>query len=1333
MLSEIAGTHLPDAPWSDLTLDVVLDYYDGPRLLLRRTQSGQLFLAWWSDSDESIERWIYLPVSESRLRQILAGEILSFDALNDPEDGFLYVIDTDMRTESDVRTIMTDASALPRDAMPLPGARLSIPMPEEVSDTPLTRDNGHVSIASEGGVHGGPPQVAGTPIQSPPTNILHATTEPDLLTRFKQMLSSADRADIAVGYFFMSGFSEVADELSRLGKVRILVGRTDRQTLEAVAAGLQQQQALKARLEADSLIRRTHREAAAQQAVDSIAAGIAVMQQADDSQQAVAKLKDLIAAGFLEVRAYPRGLLHAKAYLCWYDNHAEPGAGIVGSSNFTLAGFTGNTELNVRVTGDAEMAELARWFDALWDDSVDISESLVVELERSWALARTPPYHVYLKALYELYGGTLSDDSELPLPTGPVALANFQVDAVRWGLSTIDRYSGCYIGDVVGLGKTYIGAELLRQLKQSYPVDGNPLIVCPARLVPMWEQVNRTYQLGSEVISQNVVAPPPEAEFDEELGRYVDASLNGTGVVLAEKYPNYGPVLVDEAHNFRNINRRSEGLRHYLDSGDHKVILLSATPQNLGPRDIYRQLRFFLDETEHGLNLEPLGLEDYFRSAERWYQYRIEYDNYRGAVKEWQSSGGRGPRPSTPTKPSTPLATMEQVLTPVFIRRRRKDLRELYGDSATVNGEPVRFPAPTLDNLEYRLDRVYAKAGPFEELKRLLKEFTASRYRATDYLKEEAKSKSEYRDLLRAKGRIAGLMRALLLKRIESSIEAFRSTLNTLISSNRNFREALEAGYVPIGSTATRVLAGSQFDADELLEVLEQEEQQRQQRRRPRANLVHSTDDFRITSWLGELDADHETLSEIRERISEIGPDDDDKLHTLRRFLGQRDVDRGKVLIFSESETTIDYLFSQLNPNEGDQTVAKLTGSNSDRAVSIIRRFSPRSNSVTNGYQPSNEVRVLLATDVVSEGQNLQDCARVLNYDLHWNPVRLIQRFGRVDRIGTEHTEIHLHNMWPDLAVDTGISLTDRLGNRIQMFHDIIGLDSELLSENERLNNAAMFRIYESREMPDEDDVLDEVAASQRAQAVLQRIQSNAPTLWDTIVGLPDGIRSALSIQTPGDDRENYRYAQAPLMTSGAQLLMSASGETSDLSPFDDPRPGETLVLLEARGVNGCYAVGSDLQPRSITPAQFISAAECLPETPLAELPSDTNERVTAAFDAFQQQASRRLGAARRRSDTRNRRYISRHLSLALDQAMEEGSDTQPIITLRRIFLGDLPSRVESHLTEIRNLRLTGSALLTRLQALRERYRLSVPESADHGAPTPSVIRVVCSDGLVHS
>ena len=314
-------------------------------------------------------------------------------------------------------------------------------------------------------------------------NILHASSDPTLLARLKEMLGSSARADIAVGYFFMSGFERVADDLAALDKVRILVGRTDREVLEQVAVELPQVQALQARLDADDLLPRRQRVEIAQQAVQGVAHGVSVLPQEDGAQAAVGNLRDMIASGRVEVRAYPRGPLHAKAYLCWYANHAEPGAAVVGSSNFTLAGFTGNTELNVRVTGDAEMEALRDWFEDLWRDSQDISEALLAELNRSWALARTPPYHVYLKALHELYY-TEVVGGELPLPQRDDELANFQLDAVRQGLEMIRTFGGCYIGDVVGLGKTYIGAELLRQMRNEYRHDGPPLILCPAGLRP---------------------------------------------------------------------------------------------------------------------------------------------------------------------------------------------------------------------------------------------------------------------------------------------------------------------------------------------------------------------------------------------------------------------------------------------------------------------------------------------------------------------------------------------------------------------------------------------------------------------------------------------------------------------------------------------------------------------------------------------------------------------------------------------------------------------------------------------------------------------------------
>ncbi len=445
--------------------------------------------------------------------------------------------------------------------------------------------------------------------------ILHSKTDPTMLARLKEMLSSSARADIAVGYFFISGFAEVADEISRLSKTRILVGRPDRPTLEAVAAGLHQARPLQAQLEADHRVRPSQRQQIRQNAVTDVSRDIGALPQTDESQSAVERLRQLVSAGFLEVRTYPREFLHAKAYLCWYEGHAEPGAAIVGSSNFTLAGFQGNTELNVRVTGDQEMEDLKNWFEALWEDSEDITDQVALVLDDCWAIKQYPPYLVYLKALYELFGRQLDAPQELPLePFRQEDLANFQLDAVRRSLDMIRNHGGCYIADVVGLGKSFIGAELLRQLRQSYPLDGPPLIICPAGLVGMWEHFNERFGLGAAVVSQSRIAPPPQLVFNVETEEY-DEAEPGQGINLAETYRNRGPVLVDEAHNFRNINGRSRGLRDYLERGDHKVILLSATPQNLGTRDIYRQIRLFLDETDHGLPIEPLGLEDYFNSA----------------------------------------------------------------------------------------------------------------------------------------------------------------------------------------------------------------------------------------------------------------------------------------------------------------------------------------------------------------------------------------------------------------------------------------------------------------------------------------------------------------------------------------------------------------------------------------------------------------------------------------------------------------------------------------------------------------------------------------------
>lgn len=1167
------------------------------------------------------------------------------------------------------------------------------------------------------------------------SNILHSSTDPTLLDQLNKMLLSAERADIAVGYFFISGFHAVADAISHPKKIRILIGRTDLNVLEEVAAGLQQADAIHNKLQQDATVRRQQYNAIKQDSVKQIAAGVAGLPQEEKHRSAVKKLRDMIASGQVKIRAYLRSPMHAKAYLCWFDIPAVKGSAIVGSSNFTLAGFRGNTELNINVTANPDMDELERWFNGLWADSADLSDDLISELDKSWALAATPPYHVYLKALYELYGSEIGLDPNLSGGHQPADLSNFQIDAVRRALGMIESYGGCYIGDVVGLGKTFIGAELLRQLKQSYPNDGLPLILCPAGLKPMWERFNEQFSLGAEVISHTMIGAPPEVEFDEEEGRYIATGSGQQGIILQDHYQNRGPVLVDEAHNFRNINRRSAGLRSYLDAGDHKVVLLSATPQNLGPRDIYRQIRLFLDEEDHGLNLDPIGLEDYFRNAEKWYSYQADLENYKEELEEWECNNRAGAPPIQPPKPTVPRADVGQVLTPIFIRRRRRDIKDLYGDTAEINGEPIHFPDANLDNVQYRLDKVYAKAGEFSVLQDLIKGHKGSRYLVTNYLREQARDKPEYIDLFRARNRIARLMGVLLLKRLESSIEAFRSTLQSLSRSNRNFKTALGNGYVPIGDTATRMLSGASFDADELLEILEQEEQRRQATGSKKSKLIHSTHDFKIHEWIPDLDRDYDLLEDMFNRVKDIGPDDDDKLRSLRNFMDKPEVKSGKLLIFSEAETTIEYLYRELNPDGKDPTIARLTGSNRDNAESIVKRFAPSWNLGKRERMRGEEIRVLLATDIVSEGQNLQDCARVLNYDLHWNPVRLIQRFGRVDRIGTKYDAIYLHNMWPDLNVDHELTLTERLENRIQSFHNLIGLDSKLLSDTERLNENAMYSIYQGKELPEIEDGLDEISLNQRAIALLQRIKDENPELWKHIENLPDGIRSALKVRSEEATSKDEEHSEPQ---AGGMMPLATFPSAS---PFDDPVSDETLVLIsdadaENVGVKECYAVGSNLQPRTITPAQFIAAAECQPDTPAEDLPKDTDKRVMAAYNTFKFDIGKRLGKARKRRDTKNRRYFSTQLRLAkvrlqLDETDGNDGKLQRIEDLQNIFLGDVSPEVDNKLTEIRNLKIEGDALIDRLDALRDRFGLNPREAYDNQPDTARVIRIVCSDGLV--
>ena len=1091
-------------------------------------------------------------------------------------------------------------------------------------------------------------------------NIIHATSTPTFAEDFKAILTEAKSADIAVGYFFMSGFNEVANELSRVAKIRILVGRTDRLVLEDIAATINHNDTLREYLSRYVPMRRSENDSFKNDAARQVGNSAGTVSQTDSEQQSIIRIRDLIADGRLEVRAHIKEKMHAKAYICHYNSTAVNASAIVGSSNFSLAGFSGNTELNVRFDG-REVRELDAWFENLWQDSEDVTELALGELNRSWAVARTQPYDVYLKALYELYHEETSTIVIEPSQRGPV-LANFQLDAVKRGLDIISEHGGCYIGDVVGLGKTFIGAKILEQLKYIYPNAGNPLIICPASLMNMWTNINQMYQLGADIVSQSIIAIPENIEWDDTQQDWVSTGKSPQRQSLTDKYPNNGPVLIDEAHNFRNSStNRYKGVENYLRQGDHKVILLSATPQNLSPMDIYHQIRTFMDDEEHGLPIdEPHNLQHYFRIHDKDTAFSEES---RRAI--------------------------QRALTPIFIRRRRGDIKEIYGKSAKVNGQPVKFPTPELRNLSYQLDNVYSQAGGSGVLFTMVDQHKGARYQPLDYLKPAYQDDSRYDDIKRSRGRIARLIKSLMLKRLESSVYAFCNTLDTLIASNKNFRTALANGYVPTGRLATRILTDADFDPDDMLKVLSDDENESNR------SKTYPSDHFDIKRWRTDLEADAEVIESIKDSIKSITPAQDEKLERLREFLASDDVKSEKVLIFSESRDTVEYLYEELRSGVKSNEIAMLSSRSKNNQADIITRFSPNSNLANQSDFTGKPIRILLATDVVSEGQNLQDCNRVINYDLHWNPVKLIQRFGRVDRIGSTAETVYLHNMWPDTGIDENLSLTDRIKERIQSFHNLIGHDSRVLSNTETLNTEAMYRIYEQGEMPEDsaDVLMEEGAASQNNIALLQRIRDNDPELYSKAANLPNGIRSA---------------------------LLASQG----------PHKGKTVVLLARGNKRACYAVGDDLIPVSIEPDEFLTLAKCDPHTIARPLPKKTNERVMAAYNAFSAIPTDRLIDAPKL--TKNQQYITRELNSAKSYYKTDTDYIQTIERMRRIYINrDYSPSVDAAITKVRREKVVGRDLVHRLNRLADRYNLRPPRQTETIAEElPHSARIICSDGL---
>lgn len=1089
-----------------------------------------------------------------------------------------------------------------------------------------------------------------------------------LVDHINRILESTEAARFAVGYFFLSGFESIAGKLAEVQELRLLIGNTtSRDTLEQLAEGYRRLELVAEAAEEQAYPKRTDAQQMAVTTAENLREAIALMDQTDEGEALIKTLARMIEEKRLKVRVYTKGRLHAKAYIFDYhpEGRYEKGIAIVGSSNLTLSGVTHNTELNVVVQGNDNHEELVAWFEQLWDEAQDFDETLMHEMQQSWAMAQVSPYDIYMKTLYELVKDRLEGAEDVEILWDDEItqkLAEFQKVAVHQAVQIIRDYGGAFVADVVGLGKSYMGAAIVKHFTRT--TGARPVIICPARLVDMWERYNKVYDLNAQVVSIGLLKED-----------------NGNPNYLLENPLVQGRdfVLVDESHNFRHSDtQRYHVLQEFLKAGC-KCCFLTATPRNKSAWDIYHQIKLFHQDDTTDLPIDPPNLRDYFRLVEHGQKHlpdllsNLLIRRTRNHILRWYGYDSE---------------THQQV-DPTHFEQYRRGERRAY---IMVGGRHQFFPERKLNTITYSIEDTYqglyqqirgylgkSRKGPPKEP--LLEALTYARYGLWHYVDRGKRKKEPYGSLQRAGANLCGLMRILLFKRFESSVHAFRRTISTLLRIHESFLKALENRIVPAGEDAQAVLYESdKMEEAQLLDALREVADR------------YDAADFDTELMRRHIQHDIRILRKILALAEPITPEMDAKLQTLFTELQKDPLDQGKCLIFTQYADTARYLYENLNPGQERDDIDVIYSGNKS-IERVVGRFAPRANPQYKVRAGEPELDMVVATDVLAEGLNLQDCGKIINYDLHWNPVRLIQRFGRIDRIGTEHDQVYGFNFLPEIGIERNLHLSEKLRNRIDEIHETIGEDAPILDPSEQLNEEAMYAIYEQKggQLGLFDEEEEESVDINEAEEYMRLMRGESPEEFERIANLRDGIRTAMASDTKG----LYVFCQA--------------GQYRQLFLVD--QDGE-VMSRDVPGVLGNIRCGSELEA--------------------AKLPEGYNAQVMQVKRLFDEQVKHRQAEREHTlSLTQGQRYVLRELRQSFGQADDEEAKAR-INILNEAFRVVNTTAINRELNRLRRNGVIGKPLLDALGLIYHQHNMS--KALDHrrsGQMDRPVPRVVCSEGLV--
>lgn len=908
-------------------------------------------------------------------------------------------------------------------------------------------------------------------------------------------LDVSHRADFCVGYFNLRGWKQVAQHIEtwKGGEgncCRLLVGM-QKPPIDTIKeyftkteyGGIDNQSAVNIR------------KKLAVEFKEQLTIGIPT----EEDEKGLQKLSLQIKTKKVIVKLFLRHPLHAKLYLCYREDRINPVIGYLGSSNLTLSGLSLQGELNVDILDQDPNIKLSKWFNDRWDDKfcIDISNELVEIIDNSWATDKLiHPYHIYLKIAYHLAREARIGLSEFKVSkVFEKQLLDFQLKAVLIAARHLNKRGGVIIGDVVGLGKTFTATALAKMFEDDFLLE--TLIICPKNLVHMWEDYKHKYQLRAKVISIS------QAQ------------------ICLPKERRYRVVLIDESHNLRNRDgKRYKAIQEYIQLNDSKVILLSATPYNKSFRDLSNQLRLFIPD-EKDLGISP---EHFIESIGGKVQFMAKFQT---------------PIRSLPAFEKSEFADdWRELMRLYLVRRTRSFIKAFYTQTDETNGRKFLtfsdgtksyFPDRIPKKVEYHFDANdpsdrYAKLYA-DDVVQMINHLNLPRYGLgqDQYINQQPTvrpTKEEsviMQNLGRAGARLKGFARTNLYKRLESSGYSFLLSLSRHILRNFIFIYAIENKLpFPIGKQDANMLDDYLEDQDIETIVTEKEKINLQLTEEAYFKQAQKVYDLFASTYKNQFDwissqlfsnnlkstliHDSRDLLKILNLGKNWSADEDRQLNALQKLIAKTHSSE-KLLIFTQFADTAKYICRELK-KKGIDKIECVTGDNED-PTSYAYRFSPVSNDKRKEIKESDEFRVLITTDVLSEGQNLQDSHIILNYDLPWAIIRLIQRAGRIDRIGQKSHMIYCYSFLPEDGIERIIRLRSRLTTRLEQSDEVLGSPDEVFFDNQKIRSQVEnFYSEQSGILDEEED--GEVDLASYAFQIWKNATDADPKLINLIPEMPN-------------------------------------------------------------------------------------------------------------------------------------------------------------------------------------------------------------------------------------